>query len=337
MSLLELRDVSVRLPAERGGTELVHSIDLTLAAGEMLCLVGESGSGKTVTGDAVLGLSSGTGLEVTGSIRFDGQELVDVGESVVRGLRGRRMTLVPQDPMGSLDPVFTIGHQLVEAVRRARGCGRREARGIALDLLRQVRVPDPEIRLRQYPQELSGGLCQRILIAMALAGPPELIFADEPTSALDVTVQAQVLALLEEVRAAGTAVLCVTHDMGVGALADRVAVMYAGTLVEVGPAGEVLRAPRHPYTAGLISSVPRIDGPSTRHTRMPAMPAAGTADSPGQGCVFAARCPAVQQHCRDEVPPAADFGDGHWASCWRSDELAGPDGGIEVWSVEHSA
>ena len=334
MTLLDVRDLEIATaPRRGGGVRLVHDISLTVAPGELVCLVGESGSGKSVTGQAVLGLAGQAGLRVSGQILFEGLDLVTAGPARARQLRGRGLALIPQEPASALDPLFPVGAQVAEAVRRASGGSARSARQTALELLAQARLPSPRQRAAQYPHELSGGQCQRVVIAMALAGQPRLIVADEPTSALDATVQLQLLELLDRLRGADndpatasgasrTGMLLITHDIGVAARADRIVVLYAGRIVEHGPAADVLSNPRHPYTAGLIASVPSLTSPADRQARLPAIP--GGVPSPAArtaGCPFRDRCRMAAPGCEQEQalvnhPGEAD-GVTHAAACWR--------------------
>jgi len=258
MSLLTVRDLTVEF---RPGVRAVDGIDLELDAGQVLGVVGESGSGKSVTSLAVLGLLQGA--RVSGEIHFDGQELTALDQRSLRRLRGNRIAMIFQDPLSCLNPYYSVAFQIAEAYRAHHRAGRRDAHRVAVRMLDRVGIPEPERRARAYPHEFSGGMRQRVMIAMALCLQPDLLIADEPTTALDVTVQAQILELLRELQAeAGTAIMLITHDMGVVAgLADRVAVMHRGRVVEQGPVREVFRQPREPYTRGLLACVPRIDGP----------------------------------------------------------------------------
>ena len=298
-SLLSVRALTVSFHGPAGEVRAVDGLDLDLEADACLGVVGESGSGKTQLLLAVLGLS-GPAARVTGSIRYRGEELLGAPAARLDALRGRRIAMVFQEAMSALNPYLTIATQLTEGARRHLQLGRRAARTRAAELLATVQVSEPLTRLRQYPHELSGGLRQRVLIAMALMCEPEILLLDEPTTALDVTVQAQVLELLRAVRArTGVATLFVTHDLGALApLADRVAVMYAGRLVELAAAAELYAAPLHPYTAGLLRSLPRLDRPLPR--RLPAIP--GQPPDLAQlpvGCAFAPRCPLRHERCSE--------------------------------------
>jgi oligopeptide/dipeptide ABC transporter ATP-binding protein len=306
-NLLSVRALSVSFRGPAGEVRAVDGLNLDLEASACLGVVGESGSGKTQLLLALLGLS-GSAARVTGSVRYRGEELLGAPAARLDALRGRRIAMVFQEAMSALNPYLTIATQLTEGARRHLALGRRAARTRAAELLATVQVSEPLERLRQYPHELSGGLRQRVLIAMALMCEPEILLLDEPTTALDVTVQAQVLELLRAVRArTGVATLFVTHDLGALApLADRVAVMYAGRMVELAAAADLYAAPLHPYTAGLLRSLPRLDRPLPR--RLPAIPGQppDLAALP-EGCAFAPRCPLRHERCskRPELRAAA--------------------------------
>jgi oligopeptide/dipeptide ABC transporter ATP-binding protein len=327
--LLEVKDLYVQFPTPKGVVNAVSGVSFTVAPGETVAIVGESGSGKSVSSLAVMGLL-GTGRIADGSVLLRGEELVGTDPERLRELRGTEMAMIFQNPMTSLDPLFTIGDQLVEAMRAHRRISRREARARALELLREVGLPDPERRIRSYPHELSGGQQQRVMIAIALACEPALLIADEPTTALDVTVEAQILDLLRRMqRDHGTALLLITHDMAVVAeMADRVVVMYAGQVVEQGPVREVLRSPSNPYTRALIDSIPLPTTPRDRP-----MPAIGgsvpTITEMPPGCRFHPRCPSVQDRCAREAPPLREVGAGRASRCWLH-ETAGAALGGEV-------
>lgn len=321
--LLSVRSLDVSFPSERGPVGAVRDVTFSIGHHETLAIVGESGSGKSTTALAVLGLLPGR-ARLSGSIGFGGHELVPPSEKVFRKVRGSQIAYVPQNPFGSLNPVYTVGRQIAEALRaHHRDMDRAAVRERTIDLLTTVGIDSPATRVDAYPHQISGGMRQRVVIAMALANEPRLIVADEPTSALDVTVQAQVLEALEAARAAsGASLLLITHDMGIVARhADRVLVMYGGRAVESGPVGTVLSAPRMPYTMGLLAGVPRLDS-DTRSplVRMPA----GTGRVPAEGCGFAGRCPSATDTCRTVVPALEEAGaDGHLAACTRAGELAG--------------
>jgi peptide/nickel transport system ATP-binding protein/oligopeptide transport system ATP-binding protein len=323
--LLDVRDLSVRFPTPSGAIEAVSGVSFTVSAGETLAVVGESGSGKSVSSLAVLGLLGG-GRVTTGSIRFQGEDLVGAAPERLRRLRGAEIAMIFQNPMSSLDPLFTVGDQIAEALRIHRAVSRRDARRRAVELLTEVGLPDPASRVRSYPHELSGGQQQRVMIAMALACEPALLIADEPTTALDVTVEAQILELLRRMRRDhGTALLFVTHDMGVVAeMADRVLVMYAGKVVEQGAVDDVLRRPRNPYTRALIESIPTPSTP--RDLPMPAI--AGNVPHPSNlpgGCRFHPRCPSVLDRCATDDPPLLDLGPGRTSRCWHHEAVSDPE------------
>jgi len=312
--VLEVRDLRVSFETARGPVEAVRGVDFTVTAGETLGIVGESGAGKTQIMLALAGLAP-PNATVTGSVRLAGQSLLGLGERQLSRIRGAQIAYVFQDPMTALNPYLTVGTQLTEVLRRHLGHDRATARAAAIRALDRVRMPDAAARLHQYPHELSGGMRQRVMIAMALACAPRLLVADEPTTALDVTVQAQILDLLDNLRReTGTAILLITHDMGVIArLADRVAVTYAGRIVETGPVQAVFDAPRHPYTAGLLQAVPRLDGGD-------GAPPAGIPGQPPdprtlpEGCAFAPRCARAFAACRAD-PALAGVGGGRAVAC----------------------
>jgi oligopeptide/dipeptide ABC transporter ATP-binding protein len=315
--LLEVRDLRVSFPASGGGT--IHPVDgvsFTLERGRTLALVGESGCGKSLTGLALLRLVPSPGrVDTSSAIRLAGTDLMSLDETAMRAVRGGRIGMVFQDPMTSLNPVLTAGDQIAEAIRAHRAVARRDARARAEALLGEVGIADPARRLDEYPHQLSGGMRQRVMIAIALAAEPEIIIADEPTTALDVTVQAQILELLDRLRQErGMAVLLITHDLGVVAgRADDMCVMYAGQIVERASTRQVFEAPAHPYTRGLFGSVPTITGPRERLT-----PIAGSVPPPNAwpgGCRFGPRCPERFARC-DQMPSLRRGAPGHEARCW---------------------
>ncbi len=316
--LLEIRGLQVHFHLPGGRLRAVGGVDLALAPGETLGLVGESGCGKTVTALSILRLIPCPPGEVAGEILFHGQDLLRLPEPRLRDIRGDRIAMVFQEPMTALNPVFTIGEQVAEGLRQHRGLSRREALAEAARVLARVGLPDPSRRLSQYPHQLSGGLRQRVLIAMALACDPELLLADEPTTALDVTIQAQILALLKTLRdELGLAVLFITHNLGIVAqTADRVAVMYAGLLVEEAATGELFRRPSHPYTRGLLASVPKLDFHHPPGRVAAAIPGqVPNLYEPPAGCLFRERCPEARPRCL-EAPPWVEVGPGHRVRCW---------------------
>ncbi len=316
--LLSIRDLRVEFPTRHGVLTAVDGISLDIAPGEILGVVGESGAGKSMTGMAVLGLLEPPGRIAAGTIHLNGRRIDQLGESAMRRIRGREIGAIFQDPLTSLNPIFSVGNQLIETIRIHLGLGTRAARARALELLKEVGIPGAETRIDHYPHQFSGGMRQRVVIALALAAGPKLVIADEPTTALDVSIQAQITALLKRLcREHGTAVMLVTHDMGVIAeTADRVAVMYAGRVVEVGPVLDVIRQPRHPYTEGLMQSIPslrrsvvrlkQIDGSMPRLDAMP------------QGCAFHPRCPKAGPRCRVARPELVPTATGQ-AACWLLD------------------
>lgn len=318
-----------------GGRQVaaVQDLDLTIAPGETLALVGESGSGKSVTSLSIMGLlPRGVGRVDQGHILFRGksgetQDLTGFDAEAMRQIRGNDIAMVFQEPMTSLNPVYTIGEQIAEPMRIHLGSSRKEAAAGAVQLLADVGIPDPERRARQYPHELSGGMRQRATIAMALACDPVLLIADEPTTALDVTIQAQILDLLQKLQAErGMGILFVTHNLGVVAeIADRVAVMYAGRIVEIGAVADVFAHPRHPYTIGLMRSIPRLgEATALKRQGIPLPTIAGSVPSLiqlPQGCSFAPRCPYAIDACRADVPPLFDAGNGKKSRCLRWQEV----------------
>ena len=325
--LIEIENLRIIFHSDDGrSTHAVDRVDLSVANGATLGLVGESGCGKSVTSLAIMGLLSKHSAEVSGSIRFDGFDLLQVPDETLRDLRGNRLAMIFQEPMTSLNPSFTIGDQIVETVLRHRGGSRRQARERAIELLRRVHIPSPEKRIDEYPHKLSGGMRQRVMIAMALACDPQLLIADEPTTALDVTIQAQILALIVDLqKRLGTGLILITHDLGVVAqTAQRVIVMYAGKKVEEATVEALFETPLHPYTRGLMASMPAVIalGAKTdaRLTEIPGMVPSLTKLPPG--CAFAPRCKLAVDRCRQEYPPLDEIKSNHWAACWRAGEIA---------------
>ncbi|MFZ5733083.1 MAG: ABC transporter ATP-binding protein [Pseudomonadota bacterium] len=314
--LIEIENLRVLFHGDNGRTtHAVDHVDLSIAKGATLGLVGESGCGKSVTSLAIMGLLPKATADVTGSVRFDGLDLLNVPDRTLRDLRGNRLAMIFQEPMTSLNPSFTIGDQIIETIMRHRGGSRREARKRAIELLQRVHIPSPRQRIDEYPHKLSGGMRQRVMIAMALACDPTLLIADEPTTALDVTLQAQILDLMREVKAAsGAAILLITHDLGVVAeVCDEVAVMYAGEIVERAPVDALFAQPQHPYTVGLLGSLPRLDQRASHLASIEGMVPNMTA--PPAGCRFAARCPFVSNECLEAPPPAVLVQPQHWSRC----------------------
>ncbi len=315
--LVSVRDLVVTLNSANP-VQLVRGASFDMAPGEILGMVGESGAGKSMIGTALTGLVASPLAITGGSIHYRGRRIDRLQGEAMRRLRGREIGAIFQDPLTALNPVFTIGRQLVETIGEHLGLSGQAARAEAVSLLAQVGIPDPQGRLDSYPHEFSGGMRQRVVIALALAGRPSLIIADEPTTALDVSIQGQVIELLRDLCARrGTAVMLITHDMGViAALADRVAVLYAGRIVEIGPVAEVIARPRHPYTQGLMDSIPELGRRLPRLRQITgAMP---RPDALPPGCAFAPRCPKVIEACHQAVP-AFDADGPHRAACIRTD------------------
>jgi oligopeptide/dipeptide ABC transporter ATP-binding protein len=314
--VLEVTDLSITFDTPRGDLRAVNDATITLEQGESIGVVGESGSGKTVLSRAIMGLLPGTATR-TGSIKYMGKEISELPEKELRDLWGTGMAMIFQDPMTTLNPVRRIGAQLTESLTVRLKLDKKEAHKQAIELLRRVRIADPEGMMRKFPYQLSGGMRQRIMIAIAVSCKPELLFADEPTTALDVTVQAQVLELLTELRKEfNMAMILVTHDLGVVAgHTDKIAVMYAGDVVEMAPTRELFKNMKMPYTEALLKSIPRLETPTG--TRLPVIE--GRLPDPTKnepGCPFANRCPYVADKCRAEKPPLKDTGTGHLYRCW---------------------
>ena len=302
MSLLQVEGLRVRLPTPAGPATIVDGIDYRVEPGEVFGIAGESGSGKTMSVLALMGLLP-QGAAVEGRATFDGRDLLSLSQGQLRRICGRELAMVFQDPMTSLHPMLSIGTQLTEHVRLHLGLGRREAAALAVDALREVRIPDPDSALHAYPHQFSGGMRQRIAIAVALACRPKLLVADEPTTALDVTVQAGIIRLLDRLRnESGLTIVLISHDLGVlSAIADRVSVFYAGRVVEAGSRADVLRGPRHPYTRGLLDALPHPEAADSPLIAIQGAPPAPRSIPPG--CAFHPRCPYVRASCRQAVPP----------------------------------
>jgi peptide/nickel transport system ATP-binding protein len=317
--LLEVKDLRVEFPTRRGTLVAVDGISFAIAPGEILGVVGESGAGKSLTGMAVIGLLEPPGRIAAGEIRLEGERIDRLSGEHMRRVRGRRIGAIFQDPLTSLNPLYTIGEQLVETILTHLDMDRGAARERALGLLREVGIPAPESRFDHYPHQFSGGMRQRVVIALALCAGPQLVIADEPTTALDVSIQAQIIQLLKRLaRERGAAVMLITHDMGVIAeTADRVAVMYAGRIAEIGPVRDVIHAPRHPYTVGLMGSIPKLGaGAGKRHARLAqiegSMPRLNAIPP---GCSFHPRCPRRFERCVAERPEPIPVG-ASLAACW---------------------
>ncbi len=324
--LLELEDLKTQLFTTDGTVKSVDGVSYDIEAGETVGIVGESGCGKSVSALSILRLiPDPPGKIVGGKILFMGRNLLELSDVEIRKVRGHDIAMVFQEPMTSLNPVLTIGRQMTETLEHHLGIERKEADARAVELLGMVGISDPERRLKQYPHHFSGGMRQRVMIAMALSCEPKLIIADEPTTALDVTIQAQILELMKDLtRRLGVALIVITHNLGVVArYADRVYVMYAGKIVEKGTARQIYHNPSHPYTIGLLASVPRLD--HKRGTKL--VPIEGQPPDLtllDQGCAFRPRCRFAVDRCTDEIPPLEEVGGGQYSACWQKDELSQP-------------
>lgn len=325
--LIEVKNLKTVFFTNSGLFKAVDDLSFSVKRGETLAIVGESGCGKSVTALSLMRLvPDPPGRIVGGSVSLEGTDLLALDEAEMRKIRGNRISMIFQEPMTSLNPVMRIGDQIVEAVRLHRNLSAKQAGDIAIEMLRLVRIPEPARRAREYPHQLSGGMRQRAMIAMALACRPALLIADEPTTALDVTIQAQILALILDLqKELGTGLVLITHDLGVVAqTAQRVIVMYAGRKVEEASVEALFAAPKHPYTRGLMASIPAVPSPGVvAPERLNEIP--GTVPSLvrlPKGCAFAPRCPLAVKRCEAEYPPLADWGGGHLAACWRAAEVA---------------
>ncbi len=318
-ALLEVRDLCTHFTTEDGECRAVDGVSFSIDAGRTLAIVGESGSGKSVTSLSIMSLvPHPPGRIAGGSIRFEGRELLGLPKAEMQNLRGNGMAMIFQEPMSSLNPAYTVGNQIVEVLLRHRRISRAQAIERAMAMLRRVRIPAPEQRFHEYPHKLSGGMRQRVMIAMALACEPRLLIADEPTTALDVTIQAQILDLMRTLQEeTGTAIILITHDLGVVAeVADAVVVMYAGRVVEQAPVQALFDTPQHPYTIGLLGSIPRLDDTRTRLASI-----AGQVPSPLRrpaGCSFADRCPFADAPCHAAAPTLRNVGEDHVSACWKA-------------------
>jgi len=315
-TLLNVTDLKTYFRTMDGVVKAVDGVDFSLKPGQTLGIVGESGCGKSVTSLSVMRLIDPPGWIAGGQMLFRGTDLATLSEKEMRRIRGDEISMIFQEPMTSLNPVFTVGNQVMEAIIEHRKVSKREALAQTVELFRMVGIPSPERRVKDYPHNMSGGMRQRVMIAMALALQPDLLIADEPTTALDVTIQAQILELIKDLRVrVNTAVMLITHDIGVVAeMADNVVVMYTGKVVEHGTVMQVLKTPKHPYTVGLLNSIPSLGQKGTRLNVIP-----GTVPSPlnlPRGCPFAPRCPHVMAICREELPPLKTLDDGSAARCW---------------------
>jgi oligopeptide transport system ATP-binding protein len=317
-NILEVRDLQVSFSTYEGEVQAVRGITFDLRRGETLAIVGESGSGKSVTAKAIMRLNPPANTIMKGGeILFDGRDIVKLSEKQMQGVRGPKIAMVFQDPMTSLDPTMKVGRQITESLKKHLGMAGSEANKRAVELLTLVGIPNPEQRVRQYPHQFSGGMRQRVVIAIALACEPQILIADEPTTALDVTIQAQILDLLRELQEKiGTSVILITHDLGVVAsVADRIAVMYAGKLVEMGTVRETFYDPQMPYTWGLLASIP-LPNADRSQDLIPIPGSPPDMSDPPEGCPFAARCPYVMRVCPTEFPEYTTFSAEHKAACW---------------------
>ena len=314
--LLSVKNLSTEFPVKKGIVKAVEDVSFDVDAGEILAIVGESGSGKSVTSLSVMGLLAEPGHVAGGSMEFEGKDLVTLSEREYRELRGNDMAMIFQEPMTSLNPVYRVGKQIVEAIRTHENVSKKEARERAIDMLRKVGIPSPEKRIDDYPHQMSGGMRQRVMIAMALSCNPKLLIADEPTTALDVTIQAQILDLLRRLRDdTGMAVLLITHDLGVvSETADRVVVMYCGQVVEEAEVRTLFDHPMHPYTLGLLKSIPRLEDDDSKRLYMIKGMVPNPLEMP-PGCHFSDRCDSCMDICREKIPNLVDI-DGHKVRCF---------------------
>ncbi len=315
--LLEIKDERLSFFTPAGEVKALNGVSFTLDQGEVLGIVGESGSGKSVTAYSVMGLTAYPGRLVGGTIRFNGHQVDQMSEKEFRKMRGNEVSIIFQDPMTSLNPVYTIGNQIVEVITLHTNKNRKEAWARARELLELVGINEPDKRLKQYPHELSGGMRQRVMIAIALACEPKLLIADEPTTALDVTIQAQILELMEELRhKLGMSIIMITHDLGVVAsMCERIAVMYAGHIVEYGTTDEIFYQPGHEYTKGLIHSIPNLNA-EEKERLVPIEGQPVDLLNPPAGCPFAPRCKNCMKICLRQMPPRTDLSDTHYTHCW---------------------
>ena len=328
MPMLEVKDLHTSFFTPAGEVKAVNGVSFYMDHGKVLGIVGESGSGKSVTAYSIMQILEKTGKIVSGSIKFNGQELVGAGEKVMKTIRGKKISIIFQDPMTSLNPTYSIGKQLMEAIMLHTPRNKKQARERAVEMLRLVNINEPEKRMKQYPFEFSGGMRQRIMIAMALACEPDILIADEPTTALDVTIQAQILELMQKLqKEMGMAIIMITHDLGVIAqMCDEVIVMYAGSICEQGSADEIFYNPKHEYTKGLMRSIPTVDSDGSR-----LQPISGTPidllNMP-KGCPFAPRCDAAMKICLRERCERMQINENHAAACWMNVKMGLEDGSI---------
>ncbi len=315
--LLEIKDEKLSFFTPAGEVKALNGVSFSMNEGEVLGIVGESGSGKSVTAYSIMGLTAYPGKLIGGTIYFNGHQIEKMSEKEMRKIRGNEVSIIFQDPMTSLNPVYTIGNQITEVIRLHTGKSKKEAYDRAEELLELVGINEPTKRLKQYPHELSGGMRQRVMIAIALACEPKLLIADEPTTALDVTIQAQILELMQELRQKlGMSIIMITHDLGVVAsMCERIAVMYAGHIVEYGTADEIFYEPKHEYTKGLINSIPKLSAQEIERL----VPIEGQPVdllNPPAGCPFAPRCANCMKICLREMPPKTELSDTHYSHCW---------------------
>ena len=327
MAMLEVKDLHTSFFTPAGEVKAVNGVSFYLDHGKVLGIVGESGSGKSVTAYSIMQILEKTGKIVSGSIKFNGQELVDAGEKVMKTIRGNKISIIFQDPMTSLNPTYTIGKQLMEAIMLHTPRNKQQARERAIEMLRLVNINEPEKRMKQYPFEFSGGMRQRIMIAMALACEPDILIADEPTTALDVTIQAQILELMQSLqKELGMAIIMITHDLGVVAqMCDEVIVMYAGSICEQGTADEIFYNPKHEYTKGLMRSIPTVDNDGEKLEPITGTPI-DLLNMP-KGCPFAPRCEAAMKICLRERCERMQINEWHQAACWLNVKEAYEKGG----------
>lgn len=315
--LLDIKDEKLSFFTPAGEVKALNGVSFSMNEGEVLGIVGESGSGKSVTAYSIMGLTAYPGKLIGGTIYFNGHQIEKMSEKEMRKIRGNEVSIIFQDPMTSLNPVYTIGNQITEVIRLHTGKSKKEAYDRAKELLELVGINEPTKRLKQYPHELSGGMRQRVMIAIALACEPKLLIADEPTTALDVTIQAQILELMQELRQKlGMSIIMITHDLGVVAsMCERIAVMYAGHIVEYGTADEIFYEPKHEYTKGLINSIPKLSAQEIERL----VPIEGQPVdllNPPAGCPFAPRCANCMKICLREMPPKTELSDTHYSHCW---------------------
>ena len=321
--LVDIKNERLSFFTPAGEVKALNDVSIHLKEGEVLGIVGESGSGKSVTAYSLMGLTAYPGKLMGGTLHFNGHEIENMSEKEMRKIRGKEVSIIFQDPMTSLNPVYTIGNQITEVIRLHTDKDKKQSYDRAKELLELVGINEPEKRLKQYPHELSGGMRQRVMIAIALACEPKLLIADEPTTALDVTIQAQILELMMELKdKLGMAIIMITHDLGVVAsMCDRIAVMYAGRIIEYGTTEDIFYRPHHMYTKGLIRSIPRLD--TKEHERL--VPIEGTPVdllNPPAGCPFAPRCESCMKICLREMPPVTQFDDVHYTQCWLNQKEA---------------